>query len=50
MALLINLLSKEKYFIIYSITDHRKSEGEYSIPNNTIRIYLSEEKKIYLMF
>ena len=45
MALLINLLSKEKYFIFYSITEHRKSEGEYSIPNNTIRICLSEGKK-----
>jgi len=31
-ALLINLLSKEKFFNIYLITRNRKSEGEYKIP------------------
>ena len=45
MALLINLLSKEKYFILYSITDYRKSHGDYAIPNSTKRICLKDEKK-----
>ena len=45
MALLINLLSKEKYFKNYLITDLRKSKGEYAIPKNTKRICLSEKKK-----
>ena len=45
MALLINLLSKEKYFDIYLITNFGKLEGEYRIPNNTKRIYLQEQKK-----
>ena len=45
MALLINLLSKEKYFKNYLITDLRKSKGEYAIPKSTKRICLSEKKK-----
>ena len=44
-ALLLNILSKYKYFILYSITNSGKRNGEYSIPNNTKRICLSEEKK-----
>ena len=48
IALLINLLSKEKYFDIYLITDNRKSEGEYKIPNNTKRLCLSgNQQKIF---
>ena len=44
-ALLINLLSKEKFFNIYLITRNRKSEGEYKIPKNIKRICLSEQNK-----
>ena len=48
IALLINLLSKIKYFDIYLITDDRKSEEEYKIPNNTKRIFLSgKEEKVF---
>jgi glycosyltransferase involved in cell wall biosynthesis len=48
ISLLINLLSNVKYFDIYLITDDRKSEGEYKIPNNTKRICLSRnEEKIF---
>ena len=45
IALLINLLSKEKYFNIYLITDNKKSDGEYKIPNFINRICLSDKKK-----
>ena len=45
MALLINLLSKEKYFTLYSITTLGKSENDYTIPNSTIRVCLSQEKE-----
>ena len=45
IALLINLLSKEKYFNIYLITDKKKSDGEYKIPNYINRICLSDNKK-----
>jgi hypothetical protein len=40
IALLINLISKEKYFDIYLITDFKHSEGEYKIPNYINRICL----------
>ena len=45
IALLINLISKEKYFNIYLITDNKKSDGEYKIPNYINRICLSDNKK-----
>ena len=45
IALLINLISKEKYFNIYLITDNKKSDGEYKIPNFINRICLSDKKK-----
>ena len=45
IALLINLISKEKYFNIYLITDNKKSDGEYKIPNFINRICLSDNKK-----
>ena len=44
VALLINLLEKEKNFTIYLITNQGVLEGEYSIPNSTKRISLSEKK------
>ena len=44
MALLVNYLSKEKYFTIYLITISNILNEEYPIPNNTKRISLSEEK------
>ena len=43
MALLINYLSKEKYFKHYLITKKGKLEDEYSIPNETKRISLLED-------
>ena len=45
IALLINLISKEKYFDIYLITDFKHSEGEYKIPNYINRICLSDNEK-----
>ena len=44
VALLINLLEEEKNFTIYLITNQGVLEGEYSIPNSTKRISLSEKK------
>ena len=44
LASLINLLEKEKNFTIYLITNRGVLEGEYSIPNSTKRISLSEKK------
>ena len=44
VALLINLLEAEKNFTIYLITNQGVLEGEYSIPNSTKRISLSEKK------
>ena len=44
MALLVNYLSKEKYFTIYLITNSNILKEEYPIPNSTKRISLSEQK------
>ena len=45
MALLINLLSTEKYINIYLITYELKSEEEYTTPNKTKRICLYGQNK-----
>ena len=44
MALLLNNLSKEDFFINYLITNSERLKYEYPIPNNVIRISLSEQK------
>ena len=44
LALLLNILSEEKSFTLYLITEFGKLDGEYPIPNNIKRIFLSEEK------
>ena len=43
-SILINFLSKEKYFSIYLITKIYKKIGEYKVPNNIKRISLKEQK------
>ena len=43
-SILINYLSKEKYFTIYLITKYVKMVGEYNISVNTKRISLLEQK------
>ena len=45
MALLINLLSTEKYINVYLITYELKSEEEYTTPNKTKRICLYGQNK-----
>ena len=43
-SILINFLSKEKYFSFYLITQINKRIGEYKVPNNIKRISLKEQK------
>ena len=45
ISLLINYLSKEKYFIHYLINDVRVLKNEYPLPSTTKRIILSEKNK-----
>ena len=43
MSLLFNLLSEKNIFKLYLITNQKKSDDIYSIPNNIERIRLSEQ-------
>ena len=43
VALLINKLSDEKIFKQYLVTDLEHLDGEYIIPNNTVRLSLKEQ-------
>ncbi len=47
MSLLLNYLSTEKIFKHYIITKNEKEEGEYAIPNDTIRICLSQSFSLF---
>ena len=44
MSILINYLSKEKIFTHYLITKQNELEGEYSIPQNIVRISLFDKR------